>query len=314
MQTCVHSQGGPLRFSPSLLDRFRRSCRRLLPLLVALVALGPAQAQATVVDDLDRPVTTAVPAQRVVAMIPTHTETVCALGACDRLVGVDRFSNHPASVASLPSLGSAFDADVEAIVALEPDLVLTDEYSGLAEALDGLGIPVYAATAQTIDDIWEVTEEVAALLGLETEGALLVGRTRGRLDALTASVADRDPVRVFVEIDATPYSVGPGSYLGTLLARAGLRNVVPTGLGDFPRLDPEQVIDSDPEAIVLLDAPYGETLASVAARPGWANVSAVRTGRVIEASQAEVDLLTRAGPRVAEALRLVIDWFEPDVR
>lgn len=314
MQTCVGSVPRSSRPTSPHPRRPNRALRVVVGVCLALFVAGVAQAQATVVDDLGRTVAMASPAQRVVAMIPTHTETVCALGACERLVGVDRFSNHPADVASLPSLGSAFDADVEAILALEPDLVLTDEYSGLAEALDGLGIAVYAATPQTIDGIWEVTEEVAALLGREDEAALLIGRTRGRLDALTASAAGREPLRVFVEIDATPYSVGPASYLGTLLTRAGLRNVVPEGIGEFPRLDPEQVIASDPEAIVLLDAPYGETRASLAARPGWADVAAVRSGRVIEATQAEVDLVTRAGPRVADALQLLIDWFEPDVR
>lgn len=314
MQTRVRSMPLPFLAARPRSARLDALLRSVVAAFVALLVCGVAEAQVTVVDDLGRTVEMPSPAQRVVAMIPTHTETVCALGACERLVGVDTFSNHPASVASLPSLGSAFDADVEAILALEPDLVLTDEYSGLAEALDGLGIAVYAATPQTIDDIWEVTEEVGVLLGRESDAALLVGRTRGRLDALTASAAGREPLGVFVEIDATPYSVGPRSYLGTLLTRAGLRNVVPAGLGDFPRLDPERVIASDPEVIVLLDAPYGETRASLAARPGWAEIAAVRDGRVIEATQAEVDLLTRAGPRVADALQLLIDWFASDVR
>jgi len=286
-----------------------------LVVFLVLAGLGAALAQPrAVVDDLGRDVQVPAAAQRIVAMMPTHAETVCALGACDRLVGVDAFSNHPAEVRGLPSLGSPFDADVEAIVALEPDLVLADEYSGLAEALARLGVPVYAGTAQTIDDIWEVTSEVGALLGLEAEAALLVGRSQGRLAALAARAAVSEGPSVFVEIDATPYSVGPGSFLGSLLRLAGARNVVPAGLGDFPQVDPELVIAADPDLLVLLDAPYGETAERVAARPGWGGLSAVRSGAVIEATSAEVDLLTRAGPRVADALELLQRWLTTSPR
>lgn len=307
----VRSVRSLLRLSPfRLRGRRRRVGSGLAPWLATLVlAFGAAAAQGSVTDDLGRTVTLDAPAQRIVAMIPTHTETVCALGACDRLVGVDMFSNHPAEVATLPSLGSAFDADVEAIVALAPDLVLTDEYSGLAEPLAPLGIPVYAGTPQSIDDIWEITRDVGTLIGREAEAALLIGRTQGRLDALTAQAAGRAGPSVFVELDATPYSVGPASYLGSLVARAGGRNVVPADLGDFPQVDPERIIASDPDLLLLLDAPYGESLATVAARPGWAALTAVRSGGVIEATLAEVDLLTRAGPRVADALELLLAWF-----
>lgn len=293
---------------------FARLARGWLALLVA-VALGAGMAQPRAVrDDLGRDVTMQAPALRVVAMMPTHAETVCALGACDRLVGVDAFSNHPAEVRELPTLGSPFDADVEAILALEPDLVLADEYSGLAEALARLGVPVYGGTAQSIEDIWEVTEEVGVLLGLETEAALLVGRTQGRLAALAARADGAAEPTVFVEIDPTPYTVGPGSFLGRLLALAGARNIVPAGLGDFPQIDPELVVAADPDTILLLDAPYGQTAAAVAARPGWSTLRAVRSGEVIEASSAEVDLLTRAGPRVADALELLLSWLAPSDR
>jgi iron complex transport system substrate-binding protein len=291
-----------------------RLARALLAFLV-LAGLGVGAAQPrTVVDDLGREVEVPVPALRIVAMMPTHAETVCALGACDRLVGVDAFSNHPAEVRALPSLGSPFEADVEAIVALDPDLVLADEYSGLAEALERLGVPVYAGTAQTIDDIWEVASEVGTLLGLEAEAALLVGRTQGRLAALAARSGGGEGATVFVEIDATPYSVGPGSFLGSLLSLAGARNIVPAGMGDFPQVDPELVIEADPDLLVLLDAPYGVTAERVAARPGWGGLSAVRTGAVIEATRAEVDLLTRAGPRVADALELLQRWLASSPR
>lgn len=277
---------------------------------LAVVAFGAVLAQGRVVDDLNREVVLDAPPLRIVTMVPTHTETVCALGACDRLVGVDSFSNVPAEVTRLPDLGSAFDADLEALIALEPDLVLTDEYSGLAEALAPLRIAVYAGTPQTVAEVWTTTEALAVLLGLESEAALLVGRAQGRVEALSESVAGLPAPRVFVELDATPYSVGPGSYLGELLTLARADNIVPARLGDFPQVDPELVVAEDPQVMILLDAPYGESAETVAARPGWGALSAVRDGAVIELDQASVDLLTRAGPRLPDALELLIELLE----
>jgi iron complex transport system substrate-binding protein len=285
----------------------------LVPFLVA-VLLGGALAQGPVVDDLGREVVLPAPPTRIVSMIPSHTETVCALGACDRLVGVDTFSNHPPRVGELPDLGSAFEADLERLLALEPDLVLTDEYSGLAEALARLGVPVYAGMAERTEEVWEIVAEVADLLDVEAAGSVLIGRARGRVEALAAAAGERDGPRVFVELDATPYSVGPDSYLGQLLRLAGARNVVPAGLGDFPQVDPELVIDADPEAILLLDAPFGESLATLAERPGWSAIEAVRSGRVLELTQPQVDLLTRPGPRLPDALALLIELLGPERR
>ena len=293
---------------PSLL-RFQS----LLLLLSFALATG-VWAQGPVTDDLGREVRLAAPPERIVSMIPSHTETVCALGACDRLVGVDTFSDHPTGVEDLPDLGSAFDADLERLIALEPDLVLTDEYSGLAEALAPLGIPVYAGMAERADEVWEIVAEVAALLDRRAAGALLIGRAEGRVEALSATAEQADGPRVFVELDATPYSVGPRSYLGELLRRAGARNVVPADLGDFPQVDPELVIEADPEVILLLDAPFGESLETLAERPGWAGIDAVRSGRVIELTQDQVDLLTRPGPRLPEALALLLDLFASEDR
>lgn len=298
----------PLPFGPGR--------RRALPWLLALVLFvlaGAGQAQVAVTDDLGREVVLERPAERVVSMIPSHTETVCALDACDRLVGRDTFSNVPERVLELPDLGSAFSANVEALVALEPDLVLTDEYSGLAEALEGLGIPVYAGTPQTVSETWEVMEEVATLLGRETRGAVVIGTAQGRLEALADRADSVPPVTVYFELDATPYSVGPSSFTGQLLSLAGAENIVPAELGDFPQLDPETILAADPEVILLADAPFGESAETLAERPGWSDLQALEEGRVVELTQEQVDLLNRAGPRLPEALELLIRLLHPEL-
>ncbi|MDZ7800214.1 MAG: ABC transporter substrate-binding protein [Trueperaceae bacterium] len=295
--------------------RARRDTRAVLAaaLTALLASLALAPAQVAVEDDLGREVRLVDPAQRVVTMIPTHTETVCALDACDLLVGRDTFSNHPPSVTELPDLGSAFSPDLEALVALEPDLVLTDEYSGMASSLDDVSVPAYAGTAQTLEDVWRTTRQVGTLLGRDEEAADLITAAQARVAALTARVEGRPGPSVFVELDATPYSVGETSYLGRLLTLAGGDNVVPAELGEFPQVDPELVIEADPEVILLADAPHGESADTVADRPGWGQLRAVREGRVIELTQAQVDLLTRAGPRLPDALALLIELLHPDL-
>lgn len=285
--------------------------RRVLTVALACVGIAHAAWPVTVVDDLGRDVTLATAPLRIVSLVPSHTETVCALAACDRLVGRDTWSDFPSAVVALPDLGSAFAPDLEAIVALRPDLVLVDEYSGAAEALAPLGLVVYAGTPQRLEELFATVERFGWLLGARTEAAVLAGRLRGELDGVAAVVADLPGPSVFYEVDPSPYSVGPASFIGTLIGLAGGRNVVPDGLGDFPLIDPEFVVAADPQVIVLADAPYGVDAAAVAARPGWGAIAAVRDGRVVELSQEQSDVMSRAGPRVGEALRLLAGILHP---
>jgi len=280
---------------------------------LTLVSVALAAWPVSVVDDLEREVRLSAAPQRIVSLVPSHTEMVCALGACDRLVGRDTFSNAPLEVSALPDLGSAFAPDLEALVALAPDLVLVDEYSGAADAIAPLGLVVYAGTPQRLDEIFVLIERFGVLLGARSEAALLAGRIEGELSGVSALIADREGPSVFYELDPSPYSVGPEGFIGTLLTLAGGRNIVPAELGDFPLLDPEFVVAADPQVIVLADAPYGVDTAAVAARPGWGSIAAVRDGRVIELSQDESDLLSRPGPRVGAALQLLARLFHPGV-
>ena len=305
----------PVLPAPRLRTRFPT---RLVTLLLAavLVSLGSALATdypVTLLDDLEREVTLEREPQRVIAMVPSHAELVCALGACERLVAVDDFSNYPAQVNDLPHLGSAFSPDLEALVALEPDLVLVEEYSGMAEVVAALGIPVYAGTAQSLEEVFVIFEVVGTLLNREADAALLAGRVRGTVDGIAALTAPLGPVTVYFELDATPYSVGPDGYIGTLIARAGGVTIVPADFGDFPQIDPEFVVAADPDVIVLADAPFGESLATLRERPGWAGLGALEAGAVVELTQDQVDLINRAGPRIGEAVRLLAELFHPEL-
>ncbi len=272
----------------------------------------------SVTDELGRTITLEQEPLRIVSMIPSHTESICALNACDKLIGVDSFSDYPEQVLELPKLGgglTGFDGgpDIEAIVALQPDLVLVSEYGELADILVNAGLSVYAGSPQTVAETYEIIRVLGLLLNREAEATALVTGIQANIAAVAQMTANLAPVSVYYEIDATPFSVGPESFIGTLIAAAGGANIVDASLGDFPMLDPEFVIATDPDIIILANAPYGESLESLAARPGWASLTAVQEGRVYELSEEIASMTGRAGPRIAEVVLHFASLFHPQV-
>ncbi len=285
---------------------------RHLPVLSTLALLSTAAATAyplTVTDDLGRRVTLRSEPRRIVAMLPSHTETLVAIGAGSKLVATDIFSNHPKAVTDrLPKVGSGYQPDLEAIVALKPDLVLADESTGsrLTEKLAAAGLTVYGGTAQTYNEVFEKIAVLGKLTNHETGALNLITRMRTELNTLQASVANLPKVSTYYEIDPTPYSVGPNSFIGALLSRAGGQTIVPAALGDFPKLDPELIVRANPQVMV------GLTLAEAAGRPGWAGLQAVQRGKVFQPTPEENDAISRPGPRLPDALRALIRLLHPE--
>lgn len=278
-----------------------------LCLVVALTALASgARADIRVVDDRGREVRLAEAPRRVVSLLPSLTETVCVLGGCDRLVGVDSFSNWPARVQSLPRLGGLEDASVERIVGLRPDVVLLARSARISERLESLGIAVVALEPTTHEDARSTLRRVATLLALPDATA--------RADALWQRVQDETDVAAralspaargasyYFEVNSAPYAAGEASFIGQTLARLGLRNIVGPALGPFPQINPEWVVRADPRYILISDR---EEVA-LARRPGWAHLQAVRERRVCRFSPEEGDMLVRPGPRLADAARVLV--------
>jgi iron complex transport system substrate-binding protein len=266
----------------------------------ALAAM-PVQA-VQVTDDLGRRVEIAQPPQRIVSLLPSLTEFVCALDACQRLVGVDDYSNFPAAVRALPHVGGLEDARIEAIVALKPDLVLVPTSSRALDRLRELGLKVLALEPRTFADVQRVLALLGPVLGARDADAVW-----RRIESELASVARELPVAqrgatVYFEVSSAPYAASESSFIGELLARLGLRNIVPGALGPFPKLNPEFVVRADPQWIMVAD----DDVTRLPVRPGWERVRAIRSGQVCNFSAAQGDVLVRAGPRMAEAARLMV--------
>lgn len=256
-------------------------------------------------DDLGRLVRLEHEPQRVVSLMPANTETLYALGAGARLVGRDDFSDHPPEARALPSVGGLENINVERVLALSPDLVVCSEFGAQAVALERAGLTVWAGSAQYYDEVFAVTASLGRLVGRAAEAETVSAALRRDVARVEGALNGRAPVRVYYEIDPTPYTVGPRSFVGTLIAKAGGRNVVPEGLGDFPKIAPELVVSADPEVMV------GLSLDEARARPGWAAIAAVRSGRVRPLKPEERTIITRPGPRLGEGLRVLADILHP---
>ncbi|MDP9035384.1 MAG: helical backbone metal receptor [Myxococcota bacterium] len=258
----------------------------------------------------DRGQTVLVPREprRIVALLPSYTELLFALGVGDRVVGVDDFSEYPPEVSGLPRLGGLYDTHLESLLSLRPELVLMSHPNGAAAALEQNGLAVWAGNAPRFEDVFRVIDAVGALVGRTAEASGLSQRIRGEIAAIEGRLRGSPRVRVYYELDPTPYAAGPTSFVGEMLAKAGGDNVVPGGLGDFPKINPEAVIAGDPEVIM------GASLAEVAARPGWSAIAAVRSGRVYKLSPAESHVVVCPGPRIAAGIEVLARHLHPDVQ
>lgn len=294
-----------------------RSVNRFVWLLFLAIsyplwAIGLAQPYPrTLTDDLGRSVTLKAAPQRIVTLLPSVTETLCAMNACGRLVGVDDFSDFPEAVKRLPKVGGYFNPNLEAMVALKPDLVLVSIYGKLHESLEKVGIPSFAIKAETYDDIFRSTRLLGRVLGLESQAERLVARIQQEVYAVEsrAAKATARPT-VYYEIDPTPYTVGPDSFIGVLITKARGQNIVPRELGPFPQISPELVVQKNP-AIIVLTHPGAADLPK---RAGWSNLAAIRNKRICAYTGEQDNLLSRPGPRVARGLQLLVGCFHPDLR
>jgi iron complex transport system substrate-binding protein len=244
------------------------------------------------------------PPQRIVSLVPALTEAVCVLGACQRLVGVDRYSNWPGQVRQLPQLGGGLDPNIEAIVALKPDLVLTAASSPAAKRLQALGLRVLVLEPVTFADVQPMLQQVAQHVGVSPAQAQQVWAT---VQADLAQAAQRMPVqaqgaKVYFEVNPAPFAAGRASFIGEVMHRMGLTNTVPESLGPFPKLNPEFVVRANPALIIVAQ----RESAGLTRRPGWQRIDAVAHQRLCTLTDAQSDIMVRPGPRIAEAAGIVL--------
>ena len=277
----------------------------------------------TLTDDADRVVEIPAEPQRIVSLAPSNTEIVCALDACDRLVGVPEFRDgYPADVldtiADVPSVVSFGPVDREAIVAAEPDLILaagneltsSDDITALAD----LGYPVLTLYPESVDEVFADIQLVGAAIGAGAEADALVTEARDRVEAVVSTVADAEAPRTFYEVsvfEGQIYTAGEDSFLASLLEMAGADPI--TGDPLSTAIDLETLVSADPQLILLGDAAYDPSITpdAVAQRQGWSEMTAVVDGNMEPVPDDIV--ITRPGPRIVDGLESLARLVHPDL-
>ena len=274
-------------------------CLGAVAMLLGMGALHAAGVQVT--DDRGVTVALAQSPQRIVSLLPSLTETVCELGQCHRLVGVDRYSNHPASVRSLPQAGGGIDPNIETIVALRPDVVLMATSSRGVQRLESLGLKVLALEPRSSTDAQRVMGKLGQLLEVPDAQRIWRAIDAGVSAAAQSLPARQRPLRVYYEVSTGGYAAGTQSFIGEMMGRLGVQNIVTPDLGPFPRINPEYVVRADPDLIMI----GSRNVQGLELRPGWAGMRALRERRVCIFTPEESDVLVRPGPRMADAARLM---------
>lgn len=269
-------------------------------ILLTLLPQLPAHAEVSVKDDAGRTVVLPVPAQRIVSLAPSVTETFFAAGAGDRLVGTVTYSDYPPAAKNLPRVGSYDAIDVEAVAALRPDLVVmwqSGNPAGIRERLEKLGMKVFVGEPRRLEDIPPTLERFGLLAGKASEGAAAADAFRKRLAALRDKYQNRPPVRVFYQIWNSPMMTVNGAHLiSDVLRLCGGRNI----FADLPALAPtvgmEAVLAADPEAIVAsgMDSRRPPWLDDW---QRWPKLAAVRQGNLFFIPS---DIINRHAPRILD--------------
>lgn len=259
------------------------------------------------------------PATRIVSLAPSITEILFAIGAGGQVVGRDQFSDYPAEVKSLPSISTSMgQLNTEEVVALKPDLVITAPLFAAEQiqTLRNLGLTVFVVPNPTdFEGLYTDIENVATLTGHSSQAQDLVGSSQERVAAVETAVsrATAKP-KVFYELDgsdpAKPYTAGPGTFIDLVIRMAGGRNAAASLNVTYAQISLEELVSQNPDLIVLGDAAYGITVASVDARPGWSVMNAVRNGAVYPFDD---NLVSRPGPRLVDGLEAMAKLIHPEL-
>jgi iron complex transport system substrate-binding protein len=245
----------------------------------------------------------------IISLSPTATEILFAIDAGDQVIAVDDQSNFPAE-APISDL-SGYTPNLESIVALSPDLVVVGyDADGIVAALTAAGIPVLVQSAAvTLDDTYLQISELGTATGQITQAGELNAKMKSEIDAAIAQIpAEAAGLTYFHELDDTLYSVTSATFIGSIYALAGLTNIADTAAdaaSGYPQLSPEFIVAADPAIIILADTKCcGQSAETVAQRPGFAGLSAVTAGNVIELDD---DIASRWGPRTVDFVKAIVE-------
>ena len=275
-----------------------------------------------ITDDHGRTVTIVDITERVISLAPSATEILFALGVGDKVVGVTDYCDYPEELAEkidtgeIQKVGAPFPGfNLETIVDLKPDVVFAigATVPDYVYDLDELGIPAIVLNAKDIDDIFHDIELVGEVSGKEEEAEVLVTDLKEDIDEIVAEVFGASIQVVFYGVDvsdpALMWTAGNGTFIDALINLAGGENIA-GDLDGWPTYNLEDLVDTNPEVIVLGGANWGVSAEEVASRPVWQDLDAVKNQRIYAIDDTT---LVRPGPRIAEGLELLATLIHPEL-
>lgn len=295
---------------------FRTSLLAISSLLSVMACTGaePQSGDGTVIDDLGRTVTVESPPERIVALVPSVTDLIVALGESDRLIARTRY-DADSRLADLPAVGGGLDPNVEAIVGLRPDLVVAwpSADQPLIGHLEAAGITVYGAGSQSLEDQERHTRQIGRLLNIDDRADSLLAHLDSSFAALASTLAGVPAVSaLYVAWHDPPMTTGPGTFVDSVITVAGGRNIFDDSAADWPRVNMEEIVSRDPDVLILPVSVVSDSgaIAWVHRTPGWSDLRAVKTGRVL---LVDSELFSRPGPRIIDAATQLAELLHPEV-
>ena len=282
--------------------------KKLVSLFLALLMVfGTASVLAegtgiTVKDMFDREITLAEPATRIVVMQPSDCEILCALGCEDAIVGRGQYVDYPASILDVPVVQSGAETNVEEILKLEPQVVLLNSMSQSEEQVQQLednGVKVVVSTTSNIESVFTAITLIGKLMGKDAEAEAVIADIQATFDEIKAKVSG-EAKKVYFEISPPPYlyTAGSNSYLSELCDICGVENIFGDQEDAWLMVSEEQVIERNPEYIVLITNMGSAGVEEILGREGWGDISAIKEQKIFND---EDSCMARPSPRLKDA-------------
>ena len=249
--------------------------------------------------------------QRIISLAPSGTEVLYAVGAGDRVVAVDEYSNYPLQAIELPKIGG-FDGktiSIEKILSFEPDFIYLSKgmHDFLIPTLQEYGIDYYLSEGTSVEGVMKEIVEIGAICGNDKDVSNTLKSIENAILLAKNALAEKDDIpTVYYEVWTPPYmSIGGNTFISDVIAKAGGLNIF-ADLSDYPTVSEEAIIASNP-SVILLQKTSGTTVESVVARKGWEEIDAVKNNKVFVIDD---DVFSRPGPRIGEAITELVELLK----
>ncbi len=250
------------------------------------------------------------PAEKIISLAPSMTETIFALGAGDRLVGVTSYCNYPEEAQEIDQIGDFEGPNLERVIEKSPDAVVAlsmgeDERSKLEDA----GIKVFLQDPQNLDEVLDNIKNIGIILGLQEEAETLTSNMVSKKESIKEKVGNFESKKVFYEVWSEPLmTAGPGSILHELINLSNGENIAYDAKSIYPEYSLELLIDRNPEVYLTADDGF-KTVEDIKNRSGYENITAIKENNIY---MLHPDIVSRTGPRIIDGLEMIAQAIHPE--